>query len=182
MRNPTAAINRCTAMRRGGEFCDAPGMIDMPFPICRKHAEKVYERWAEHLGATARGTAEMFAEEFRKFREADRDPEHVAHMKRRDAALQAQSQVYYLRIGEHIKIGVTVNMKARLSQLRVDPDALLATEPGDAKLEAQRHREFANERVGRRENFNPSRRLIAHIAEVRALHGEPKITGYPNVA
>lgn len=100
----------------------------------------------------------------------------------RAAALAEQSVVYYVRIGDHVKIGFTVNMKQRLNGLRVDVDAVLATEPGGRELEKQRHREFANERVSKRENFNPSRRLLAHIDSIREKHGEPQITDYPSFA
>lgn len=81
--------------------------------------------------------------------------------------------VYYVRTGEHVKIGYTIHLGARISSLRLDKDALLAVEPGWREQEAERHALFADERQGRRENFNPSRRLLAHIDVVRAKYGEP---------
>lgn len=176
MRNPTARVERCTAQLGNGSFCDAASMIDMPFPICRRHAGQVYERLGEHLG-------EEHAARLRTMTDIARNlmtpsPERLAREKRRKEALRAQSVVYYVRIGEHVKIGTTTNLKARLSTLRVDPDAVLATEPGGYELERQRHREFATERIGRRENFTPSRRLVHHIKTVRAEHGEPMLTTF----
>lgn len=53
--------------------------------------------------------------------------------------------VYYMLLGSRIKIGTTTNVKSRLSA--VNAEELLATEPGDRTLEAQRHREFASLRT-----------------------------------
>jgi hypothetical protein len=182
MRNPTAAIERCTA-GRNGEFCDLPTAEDMPFPICARHARAVYARWAEYAGHHAeavRGTAALLSAEMRKLRRPS--PEMEERLQRREQAMQEQSQVYYVRLGDHVKIGYSINLRQRLNALRVDADALLATEPGDQKLERQRHLQFADERVGRRENFNPSRRLLEHIEAVKAEHGPPRMTTYPKVA
>lgn len=101
---------------------------------------------------------------------------------RRKAAYAEQSQVYYIRAGEHIKIGFSTNMKARLSQLRLDPSAVLATEPGGRELEKQRHHELRGYRVNtKREDFAPWAGLMAHIEAVRAEHGPPRITRYISV-
>lgn len=79
--------------------------------------------------------------------------------------------VYYVRMGDHVKIGTTRNLAQRLAQLYVDhdPTALLGSESGGRKLERQRHAEFADERAfANRELFNPSRRLLAHIESLDA--------------
>lgn len=79
--------------------------------------------------------------------------------------------VYYVRLGDHVKIGTTTNLPARLSSLYIDhdPSALLATEPGGRPIEAERHYQFAAERVyHNRELFNPSPRLLDHIARLNA--------------
>lgn len=86
---------------------------------------------------------------------------------------RSRSVVYYVRLGDHVKIGYTINLPERVSQLRVERDALLAVEPGWREQEHARHGEFAAERQGRRENFNPSRRLLAHVEAVRHKFGEP---------
>lgn len=88
---------------------------------------------------------------------------------------QTQSVVYYVRIGDTIKIGVTTNMKARMPQ--VMPDEILATEPGGPDLERRRHIEFSHLKV-RGERFTSGADLLAHVAEVRRQHGAPQMTGY----
>ena len=98
---------------------------------------------------------------------------------RRDAAYAGQSQVYYIRIGDHIKIGYSTNLKQRISQLRLQRSALLATEPGGRELEKERHRQFSADRiVSNREDFEPSPRLMAHIDAILAEHGRPRVTGF----
>lgn len=80
--------------------------------------------------------------------------------------------VYYVRVGDHIKIGTTTNLPSRLAALYVDhdPDLVLATEPGGRAVENTRHHEFDAERVyANRELFNPSPRLLAHIARLKDL-------------
>lgn len=166
---------RCTAQLHDGSFCDARGMEDMPFPICGRHAQQVHRRMREHEASRydlvhEREMALAFGPEMVERR--------AARERERRRLLDEQSLVYYVRLGDHIKIGTTCNLKERLISLRCDPGDVLATEPGDRTLELARHKEFASERIGRRENFNPSRRLIAHIANLLAERGKPEITGY----
>lgn len=100
------------------------------------------------------------------FRRELTDEEREEH-ERREAERLSRSVVYYIRIGDHVKIGTSINVSDRLRSFYLDESALLATEPGGYDLEKQRHREFADERVStNRELFNPSRRLLAHIEEL----------------
>lgn len=101
----------------------------------------------------------------------DPSPEYqakVAAAAERARSLEAPSVVYYIRVGRHVKIGTTFDLRTRLHALgrtHVAEDfELLGYERGGYALERQRHNEFATERVDpRRELFNPSRRLLAHI-------------------
>lgn len=143
-------------------------------PICAEHAKAI----ASEVRAWSWGpsTAPHHVVSDKSQRRMDRQ-----RVERADVQ-QAQSQVYYIRIGDHVKIGFTGNVVERLIGLRVDSSALLATEPGGRDLERQRHLQFGQERVGRRENFNPSRRLLAHIETIKQEHGEPTVTGYVKVS
>lgn len=105
-------------------------------------------------------------------REARR-AEWVAIEQTKDDWSRSRSVVYYVRLDRHVKIGYTVNLTPRISSLRVDRDAVMAVEPGWREVEAERHQQFAEERVGKREDFNPSRRLLAHIDVVRSKYGDP---------
>lgn len=173
MRNVIPELARCTIEHANGRFCDSPSMADVPFPICSHHAFKLYNHMLEvvHTGLGINRPADKSARDRWTAREA-------SHKE----ALKAQSVVYYVRIGDVIKIGFTGNVKQRMSQLRVPIDAILATEPGGREIEATRHKQFADLRVGTLENFRPEKRLIDHIDAVREYHGDPKITDYPHKA
>lgn len=77
------------------------------------------------------------------------------------------SAVYYIRCEGTglIKIGLSSDVRARLSQLQVSSTSnlvLLATEQGGGATEKARHRQFEAARV-RGEWFNPVSDLMAHI-------------------
>lgn len=75
--------------------------------------------------------------------------------------------VYYVRIGQLVKIGTTGQLDTRLRAY--PPDAvLLATESGGHTVETERHRQFADTAVTKHgEYFHPSAALIEHINALR---------------
>jgi hypothetical protein len=167
MKHPTL-LTRCTATISNGEFCDAASMADAPFPICFKHAYSVFKLLDGSLNNVH---AVLKPKPEAPTAKDERDA-------RRKEAYAAQRQVYYIRIGDHIKIGFTQNMQERMLGLRVDLIDVLATEPGGRDVERERHKQFAHLRVGNRENFKKDPDLLTHIAKVRREHGKPRITGY----
>lgn len=70
--------------------------------------------------------------------------------------------VYYLRLGDAVKIGTTSNPRQRFGALH--HDEVLAFERGGRALEQQRHAEFAADRLGTSEWFDFSPALRAHTA------------------
>lgn len=91
-----------------------------------------------------------------------------AERERRDA--RVTWWVYYIRIGDVIKIGTTGDFRGRMASLV--PDEVLAVEPGDMTVERERQRQFVHLRV-KGERFRPEPDLLAHIQQVRELHGDP---------
>ncbi|NKR90300.1 hypothetical protein GS885_02390 [Rhodococcus hoagii] len=84
------------------------------------------------------------------------------------ADVKPPALVYYLMLGPNtVKIGTTTNLSRRLSQLRSDPQYVLAVEPGGHDVEAQRHRQFHLDRIGRKEDFRVSAELEQHIRQLR---------------
>jgi hypothetical protein len=77
------------------------------------------------------------------------------------------SVVYFVEIGEHIKIGVTTRLESRLQACRnASPDVqLLLTVPGNRTLERQLHDLFGEYKVAR-EIFRPDRRILSFIEHV----------------
>lgn len=93
------------------------------------------------------------------------------------AANRREQCVYYIRCGEFIKIGTTTDIERRMVELC--PNEVLAIEPGDMSLEHERHKQFAEHRIRRREYFRPHIHLLAHIERVRREHGVPNINYVP---
>lgn len=79
--------------------------------------------------------------------------------------------VYYLRLGDRVKIGTSRSPRQRLAAL--PGEELLALELGDASLERARHREFAADRLGTSEWFALSAALRDHVARVRGDDPDP---------
>lgn len=139
--------------------------------LCRQHYEG-YLTVLDLIGRAERATQILDPD---KFLIRDPDPDEAQRWSEQLHRYAAQSVVYYVRIGETIKIGTTTNMKARMGGLMVDE--VLATEPGDRQLEAMRHKQFRHLRI-RGERFRPEPDLLSHVAMVREHYGEPNMTSY----
>ena len=106
--------------------------------------------------------------------EPDVVPEHVR--RRMECAAQPWV-VYYIQVGENIKIGRTTNLLRRMQALCAQPEQLLAVEPGvvvdGVNREIERHREFAEWRIPGTELFTPNAALHRHIQTAVAMFGDP---------
>lgn len=76
------------------------------------------------------------------------------------------SVVYYMRMGNRIKIGTTGNLVQRMSA--INPEELMAVEAGNAQVERRRHNQFRALR-SHGEWFRQEEPLIEHIKKIRAL-------------
>jgi len=89
----------------------------------------------------------------------------------------SDSVVYYIRRGDHIKIGRTVDFRSRMGKLR--PDEVLAVEPGGHEVETARHRQFREHHIAGHpegiEWFHRGDDLLAHIAELAATRDVPEL-------
>lgn len=157
---------RCTVQRRNGDFCDAPSAEDVPFPICGRHAAELYRYVAETIGDLVR---DPYFRIFNALEEVDR---RQAKEEQRHSG--GKPVVYYVQVGEFIKIGFTRGL-ARRMQVYPPNKRLLATEPGDYGLESRRHSQFAGLLAHGREWFRPDAKLIAHINALRATSGATPI-------
>lgn len=143
---------RCTIEVFAGQFCDLQRAPDMPFPICADHALRLFRRMqsmiqeAKDSGLAIPGLIDNLLEQDRA------------------RANTPQHRVYYLRVGELIKIGTTKrNLKDRIAAYPPN-SALLAVERGGEELEARRHRQFHHLLAERKEWFRPGAELMEHIA------------------
>lgn len=130
----------CVPSYRGAD-CTNRALPDAPFPICSKHL------------AIAAGFARDLLAELPP-------PTGKPH----EREVFETSVVYYVRLGDLIKIGTTRNLAARLPG--IGPVTLLVTEPGSYNLERMRHNQFiAAHHKG--EWFHPSEDLLSHIEMLR---------------
>lgn len=160
----------CTAVEPG-EVCPRPPVAEaaeLRLMLCRDHFHIVLGLLADYLKEMdldqARQDGALLSlaigrEIRRQWREAQ---------EARDR--RATWYVYYVRIGDSIKIGTTGNLEQRMSQLMADE--ILAAEPGDRDLERARHRQFAHLRV-RGERFRPANDLMTHVEDIRHRFGLP---------
>lgn len=179
-----ARTSTCVVPEPSGRYCERPILPDMPFPVCRPHHAELL-RDVRFTGGTYTGAdiADIRNETAKEVIEAKSERTRRRALEALEDDLRAdayreQSVVYYVRARDHIKIGVTTNMQARMAALQ--PDEILATEPGDRRLEKQRHRLFAHllGDIGS-EYFRRGPELDDHIRAVRERHGEPNMTTYP---
>lgn len=155
MRDSTSVTTSCTVQRRNGHFCDAPAWPDAPFPICRRHAVKLFMHMRDLIGDPY-------------------EPEMSPHLTRGAVTFKAQndairarpSYVYYVQVGGLIKIGMTTNLRQRMCHYPPD-SKLLATELGSADVESQRHYQFRHLLAHGNEWFRMAPDLDAHITKLR---------------
>lgn len=146
---------RCTIEIVSGSFCDAESAPDMPFAICAPHALELYRRMHElvtDVRENHRAYPDIHAAVVEGVRERKNTRRH---------------QVYYVRVGELIKIGVTKDLRQRLTHYPPGSQ-LLAVERGGEDLESRRHAQFRHLLADRKEWFHPGAELLAHVEKLAA--------------
>lgn len=127
--------------------CDEPAWDQVNVPLCLKHAMAIWNGINEALRSHMAAVETMAAE----------------------TAASPQPVVYFVQVGERIKIGTTTGLRGRLESFRTmagDEPKVLLVVPGSYTEERQAHALFADERI-RGEWFRPSERLLQFIAERR---------------
>jgi hypothetical protein len=158
MRHGSRAIPSCTAQKDSGAFCDRPSLPGAPFPICLKHAAQIVE-FLDDVAPRDRDDRMIVA-----WRSLEQQRAGETERRRRAPDVYV---VYYLQVGDMVKIGYTSNLPTRMRTYPPN-SRLLAYESGGPALEAERHSEFAEELSAGREWFTPSDRLLAHISNIKA--------------
>lgn len=123
--------------------------------------QEAEERYQEALYKQQRDEEALAAEWLRKFQEEER----LFNSKHRPG------MIYYLRVGENIKIGFSTYVEDRLRSYPPD-SKLLAQHPGTPALEQTIHRKFFNHLSYGREWFTPCKEIDSHIQDVH--HKFPK--------
>ena len=164
MKNPSARIERCTILRDHGDFCDLASIEDGPFPVCAKHALKLYRHLAD---LTEEERAEMAP------RAATAAPETLGLRRHQNKAIRllqgADPVVYAVRFPSEgvIKIGCSGNLAQRLGNYRSSGGGLVGFMPGDYALEQEIHRTLREHRARGRELYHSVPAVIAIVNEMR---------------
>jgi hypothetical protein len=160
------SYGRCPIVTGYGTVCGNSVPSQMPFDICGHHARRLWEYMNEFMSSVTDDPvfrAKLFLD-----RVKDEEDQRARENATRDY------QVYYLQIGNHIKIGYSGNLKQRLKSYPVTR-RLLAVEPGHGHVEFQRHRQFAHLLDAGNEWFRPGPDLIDHINRLRREAGVVEI-------
>lgn len=172
---------------RGSGPCGPELVVHEPIALCAVHVSALArtDAFLNDRTMQAQRVEYMVRREREQAQRRNRkdgdDEARRAHIEgRRQHMLRDQSVVYYIARGDLIKIGHTTNMVHRMSALQ--PDAVLATEPGGEQLERRRHQQFRHLRAPLgHEYFTSGDDLMAHIAAIVAEHGPPRMTTWPKV-
>lgn len=76
------------------------------------------------------------------------------------------AKVYYIAVGDRVKIGASINPASRALALSLRPENVAATEQGGFPKERERHEQFAHLRISG-EWFRAEPDLMAHIASLQ---------------
>lgn len=153
-------LTTCVAITSRGKDCFGAVPEGAPVPMCLMHLRAAFQFYADYLETVEEDTDDV--------------RQDVAKMPVRSHPTRSDrlSVVYYIRIGNHIKIGTTADFASRMSTLQ--PDEILAVELGDRALERERQSQFVRWRAAKgREYFEPSPELMEHIRSLPVIPGRP---------
>lgn len=164
----------------------------LPFPLCREHLFAVrrwdYREAAERLRAEDPAPPSIVRSVYDRYvrgesmREISRGVgiplttvhRYVHRARGMFPERVPTSIVYYVRVGDRVKIGTTIKTVRERFQGQLPPDAqVLATEPGSFETERKRHRQFRHLQDAN-EWFHGGPEIWKHVAELRKLHGDPQ--------
>lgn len=150
---------------RASNYCAYPECSDFALyqgtPLCRDHAAHVWSIFESREPALHHAHAR---EQF-KSRQVERKDAQIEATTARRLSSQRPGYVYYVEVGDRIKIGFTENVANRM---RAYPptSTLLAVHPGTPIMEKEMHSKFRVHLAEGREWFKPSDELTAHVEAV----------------
>ncbi|MEV8042453.1 GIY-YIG nuclease family protein [Streptomyces griseoluteus] len=184
---------RCTSPRQDGGRCRLPAEYGA---YCGRHMDSrrfLHEVYSDFRSPWREvSLPDAYREVFiRAIKDAElvADAQHV----NRDTFLMARrlrhaSVVYFVEHAGFIKIGTTSSLRARLDAIgkgsaamppgvTPGPVRLLATTPGDRKIESGYHLRFGSQRIRGTEWFRPNKPLLRLIDDLQRAerHGTPDI-------
>lgn len=163
-----------------GEPCRSEVHLLDPFPVCKEHYSssglQAYQAWTS---GAPREIAEEIKRQVLERHRRDREQELTElGLKQVGGHVIAERQhpvVYFLRAGDLVKIGTTVDLVARMKAFNLPTLVVLATEPGYHARERELHQQFSDLRH-EREWFRLEEPLVGYINGIRQAHGLPEVT------
>lgn len=147
--------------------CESPILIlEIDWHLCFSHSSRAYET-VVHIRTGIPFDQPLPAAELKQARKDAR----TQTRNQQKAATGSTGWVYYVRVGERIKIGYSANVKQRLTTYPPG-SLLLAVEPGTRAMESTRHKQFFHLLDAAREWFRQDDELDAHIAKIRSRWGD----------
>jgi hypothetical protein len=137
-------------------------------PVCMACAIRVHEGLLRHYN-----TPEVTA--FERIRHYNKHGE--PRWRDEPAAQNDPGWVYYIRMGDVIKIGYAIDVTKRMRAYPPSAE-LLAAHPGTKAVERDMHKRFSEDLARGREWFRESDDLIAHIASVVEQFGDASKMSY----
>ena len=150
-------------------FCAYPQCADhtqwRDTPVCPEHAALMWKTFEEH---TSEAHRRVIRGDHREAAAEIRAGEAATKTRKRITSNRPGS-IYYLRVGDRVKIGFTTDLYQRMMQYPPNSE-LLALHPGTPALEKEMHQDFSRHLADGREWFHPNPELDAHIQKVQAKY------------
>lgn len=144
-------------------------------PLCAQHANDVWAIVDESQPEGFREAARDQRAAFLRQMEQEKEREYAERKSAADTNATRPGFIYYLRVGDLIKIGYTLYVEDRMKAYPPNSE-LLATHPGTRQTERQMHHKFLHLLEQGREWFAEGAELIEHIENVRNQF--PQVAGY----
>lgn len=158
------AMKRCT-----WQNC-AEVLRDARIPLCYKHSQRVWAYVDHYESEAERELARKGLQsklEVDAAAEAAGDAAEAAYRERYRGKKTEPGDIYYLRMGDLVKIGFTTSLDRRLKEY--PPNAELLTQhPGTLQLESEIHSKFRRYLALGREWFKRDPVLMRHIESVES--------------
>lgn len=138
--------------------CEKPQEPGISVNLCGMHARLVYRILDEDRRVLGVATPEDFTEPIEQFAAEALD----------------LGWIYYLAVGDRIKVGYTKDLKKRLNHYPPDSE-LLAMKPGTKKQERTEHSLLTAHRVAGREWYTRHLEVLERAAAVVAEYGPPVV-------
>lgn len=156
-----------------GFFRDVPGTdrrdSDLELPMCFQHSAVVVQMMLPALvreGRFVEAIADL-REELEKRRKREEAEEQAAFMAREDG------DIYFVRIGDLIKVGWTRDLWSRLKSYGASAE-LLVSYPATRQDETNLHRQLTPARAKGREWYEDGQVVAMFIGEALAKYGPPE--------